>query len=253
VERSEQEQGLHNLRQTLSLLRKAWDELHGIGPLLLAERDTIQLSPQANLWVDVRAFDEALDEAYRHFQNRRGLARLNIRRLNNALLLFKAPFLDRFELDNSPLFDEWALSLRERTTQAAVEALALLCEYFESRGEYSPAADTARRIAELVPWDEGAHSRVMRLLAVDQHFGAAQNQYIQLKRYLKRNLDVEPESETTALYRQIRAAAAANRPFSPKVPPSVYRLPAPIEFVGRERELNQISDMLANPKSAWSL
>lgn len=243
-----EEQALHNLRQTLSLLRKGWEELQSDDPLLLTERDTVQFNPQINLRVDVCAFDEALGEAYRHFQNHRSLARLNVRRLIQALALFRAPFLDRFELDNSSLFDEWALSVRERTNQAAVEGLALLCEYYERRGEFSPAAATAKRIVELTPWDERAHTRVMRLLAIDQHWSAAQNQYIRLKQYLKGNLDVEPDPETTTLSRQIRSAATANRPFPPHFPLSAHHLPAPVEFVGRIRELDEITQMLADPQ-----
>ena len=243
-----EEQGLHNLRQTLSLLRKTWEELQVDGSLLLTDRDTLQLNPQLHLQVDLCVFEDTLREAYRYFHNRSGLARLNIRRLIKALALFQAPFLDRFELDNSPLFDEWILTVRERTNQAAIEAFGLLSEYYERRAEYSPAAETARRIVELAPWDESAHSRLMRLLAVDQHWGASQSQYIQLKQFLKRNLDVEPSQETTALFQQIRLAAGTNHPFPAQFPVSLINLPAQVESIGRDRELDDIADMLANPK-----
>lgn len=243
-----EEQGLHNLRQTLSLLRKVWEKLEVDDPLLLTDRDTVQLNPSIQLQVDLCAFENTLSEAYQYFQNHKDLTNLNIRQLIKALDYFRAPFLDRYELNNSQLFDEWALATRERTNQAAIEAFTLLCEYFERRGEYSSAADIARRIVELAPWDESAHITLMRLLAVNQHWSAAQNQYIQLEQYLKRNLAVAPTQETTAMYQKIRSAASANHLFPVQFPATIVHLPVLDKIVGRDQELDEISNMLANPK-----
>lgn len=244
-----EERALQNLRQTLLYLRKALHEDRTSTLLILADRDSVQLNPECNFWLDVRAFCSLLDNACQQTRGRNGPGWLNILRVQQALALYRGPFLDEFYLNGSPLFDEWATLQREEYNHLAVEALALQAEYHERRGEITHARKAASRIIELAPWEETAQSQVMRLFAQDGQWSAAQSQYVLLRRYLSEHLGVEPTSATTELFNQIRQAAAHNAPIPPRFAPARHNLPEPLTpFVGRGRELDDLVEMVADPQ-----
>lgn len=243
-----EEQALHSLRQTLSSLRRTLGDTRSPSPLLLVERETVRLNPECSTWVDVHAFHAELAAAYRHFQRRDQGGRLNVRRLTAALALRQGPFLARIQLKGGPLFDEWQTLLREDLDQRALQGLALLAEYYEKRGEYALARQTAQRMIEIAPWDEQAHGQLMRLFALDGQRSAAQNQYRVLRRFLREQLGVEPVSETTALFEAVRAGGDAPSPAFVQFPRDPSNLPQfPTPFIGREQELDEITDLLVNP------
>ena len=241
-----EEQALHNLRQTLSYLRKSLNDDAAACPVILAVRDTIQLNPAVEVRVDVIDFGRALDAAGRHYQRRGG--GLNVRWLHRGLDLFQRPFLDQFYLSGSPLFDDWAALVREDCSRRAVEAFAWLAEYHERRGEYTLARQAAVRTLELSPWDESAHGLVMRLLAVGGQWSAAQHQFFLLRRALAEHLAVEPARETLDLFEQIRAAALRGDAIPPRFPLFHHNLPdAFAPFVGRATELDELCEMILDP------
>jgi predicted ATPase/DNA-binding SARP family transcriptional activator/Tfp pilus assembly protein PilF len=243
-----EEQANHNLRQTLSSLRKTFGDPVSSHPILLVERDSVQLNPANSLWVDVLAFRAGLTTAFQHYQRRDQGGWLNIRRLSAALLLRHGPFLDHFFLKGSPLFDEWLTLIREEIDQRAVEGLSLLSEIHERRGEYTLARQTAQRIIEIAPWDEAAHEQLMRLFALDRQWGAVLNQYQSLRRILQENLGIEPARETNQLFERIRARQDHLTESLLRFPPDRSNLPvSPTPFLGRETELDEITDLLVDP------
>jgi predicted ATPase len=239
------EMALHNLRQALSYLRKALGETPGTAVFLQVERDTIRLNPQAQVQVDVHDFEAGLATAYRHFDQRDGCGRLNPLRLRSVLELHRGPFLDQVTLEGSPLFDEWASLRREQLLQRCVEGLARLAEFHERRCEYHQARDVLQRLLRLTPWEENAHAALMRLLALDGQTGAAQTQYMLLRRYLRENLGVEPSAQSQALFESIRAGGLP----SPRFPAARANLPqGGLPFVGRDSELADLSDEIIDPE-----
>jgi predicted ATPase/DNA-binding SARP family transcriptional activator len=242
-----EEQALHNLRQTLTYLRKSLNDDTAALPVILAVRDTIQLNPAVEVWVDVLAFGRDLAAARRYFQ-RRGGGGLNVRYLRRALGHFQNPFLDQFYLSGSPLFDDWAALVREDCSRRAVEAFAWLAEYHERRGEYTLARQAADRILGLTPWDESAHAQIMRLLSVDGQWSAAQHQFALLRRALDEHLAVQPARETLDLFEQIRTAALRDGTIPPRFPLSRHNLPSAFApFVGRTVELDELCEMVLDP------
>lgn len=244
-----EERALHNLRQTLSYLRKTLADDRRAQPILLTERDTVQVNPAAEVWLDAAAFRDALTGAYRHHQRQQGHGQVNYRRLRCALTLYTGHFLDQFHLTGCDLFDEWSSLQREQFDRLAVEGFALLADYHERRREYALARQAAARITDLAPWEETAQSQSMRLLALDQQWSAAQNQYASLRRFLADQLGVEPTADTAALFDQIRRAAAANTPIPPRFPPARHNLPSSATgFLGRAEELDAIAGLIADPQ-----
>ena len=226
-----EERGLHSLRQALSTVRKALGDDQAsegvctsaaseVQPFLLITRDSVQLNPLCDYWLDVKVYCEELDTAFRYYHNRTGMSRLNIRRLRKGLALYQGHFLDQFFLSGSALFEEWATLRREEFNRRAVAALALLAEYHERRAEYTLARQAATRLTELAPWEETAHTQVIRLLALDGQWSAAQAQYMTLRRYLVEELGVEPAQETSTLYHEVRSGAAKNVVLTSRFPPT---------------------------------
>jgi predicted ATPase/DNA-binding SARP family transcriptional activator len=246
-----EERALHNLRQALSGLRKSLGDDANAAPYLLIQRDTVQFNPQSDAWLDVTALETDLSAAQQHYQpgpGPRPHCRLNLRQLQRAVARFRGPLLDQLYLSGSPLFDEWASLKREALNQRMIAALALLADQYERRGEMAQARQFASQIAALAPWDETAQAQVMRLLAVEGQWSAAQAQYHHLRRYLREQLAVEPTAETAALFEQIRSHAAQNRPLAAKQPRARHNLPlAAIPLIGREDELDAIAAALADP------
>lgn len=242
-------QALHNLRQTVFWLRKSIPHKAKQPPLLITVQDTIGINPDINFWVDVKAFQSAYHTALKFFSKDQRFDRLDILRLEEAIGLFKSPFLDRFALDESQLFDEWVLTLRESTNQKASEIMTLLCEYHERRADYVHASELADRIIELTPWDETAYAHSMRLYAVRKQWGPAKKRYHQLRDYYQDSFSIEPEPSITDLFEQIRSLSLINASLSPSTPTVKPHLPDLLpSFFGRKIEMNELVGMFADPK-----
>ena len=239
------EQAMHNLRQAISLLRKALKE-EGQS-IIFADREQIGIHSGANLKADILDFTVLIEKAYRHHKNQHGLGTINIVALKKALQLYQNPFLDRYQLNVSPLFEEWLLITREKFDTMAVEGLAYLADYYERRDEKTSAILTLRKIIHIMPWDERAHYQLIQLLAEDGQWSAAQKQYASLVQYLKNDLDVSPDPKTVALFEQVRARSLSEPKNGPVKKPQ-HNLPLLTNrFVGRENEINSLSEMIANP------
>lgn len=242
------ENALHNLRQAISFLRKILGDRQESEPLLLLDRDTVQINPNKPIVLDVAVFNHALQTAYRHYNHRHGTGSLNIRALKKAIGIYRGPFLDQFVITGGPLFEEWALLERESSSRQVIRALGLLAEYHERRGEYEQARQAAQRLVELAPWEENAHALIMRLLMIDGQWSAAQSQYMACRRILQDELDLEPSAGTESLFAELRRRAAAHQLLPPRFPQASTNLPIPdTPFVGRSSELDRLAELLADP------
>lgn len=237
-----QKRARQSLRQTLSYLRQALGEEDLARPFLQATRETIQLDPQGEVWSDVAAFTALVDACRGHRHRRLTGCRTCMQRFAEAVVLFGGDFMAHFFLGDSAPFDEWILLNREWLHRQAVEALSHLAPYHERRGAYGLAREYAWRLVELEPWHEEAHRQLMRLLAISGQRGAALAQYESCRRVLAEELGVEPTSETVHLYEQIRQDSEIV-----SLAPLHNLPPASTSFVGREGELAELADYLADP------
>jgi predicted ATPase/DNA-binding SARP family transcriptional activator/Tfp pilus assembly protein PilF len=240
-----QRKARHNLRQTISYLRQAIrdrdDDSDG-GAFLLVSRQTVQFNPDCTYWLDVETFAALIEACKGHRHRRLETCLPCVQRLEQMADLYHGDFLAHFSLSDSSLFEEWALLKREWLHREAVEALYHLANYYERRGDYERARHYAWRQVELEPWREEAHRQLMRLLALDGQRSTALAQYETCRRVLAGELGVGPTAETVTLYERIQAG----EDFTPSAP--LYNLPpAPTPFVGREEELAELAELLANP------
>jgi predicted ATPase/DNA-binding SARP family transcriptional activator len=250
----------HSLRQALTNLREAIGDASARPPFLLITRDTIQFNPASNYDLDISTFMALLRACDSHAHRRLEHCRSCATRMQQAISLYGGEFLAGFGVGGSAPFEEWQLRQRERLHQRALDALVRLADYHERRSEDEPARRYAQRQIELEPWREETHRQLMRLLARGGQRSAALAQYETCRRILERDLGVEPEAETTALYEQIRKGERRrqgdkekNEAFSLShyllVSPSPqHNFPATITpLIGRESELVELGSLLENP------
>lgn len=242
-----QDKALHSCRQALSSLRKLLRDEDAAEPVLLVTRDTVQANRANGYSLDVDSFRAAVTQATRGWAGRESGGRLDVRALRGAVSLCEGPLLDGLSIADAEPFEEWLLVERENLAREAVEALGLLADYHDRRGEIGAAVDVCQRIARLVPWNEEAHYRVMRLAAADGRWDVALAQYRTCVVALRSLVDATPSPRTEALVADARRAlAGGTAPVAPPVTPQ--RLPPdPTPFVGREQELDELAHILSNP------
>ena len=249
-----QRKARQNLRQALSHLRQAIGGQDETTPFLLVSRETIRFNPSCDHWLDVAALAALAEDCRGHRHRRMETCLPCMRRMERMTALYRGDFLEQFFLSDSDLFEEWALLKREWLRREAAQALSRLADYHERRGDYERARQYAQRQVALEPWREEAHRQLMRLLTRDGQRSAALAQYETCRRALAEELAVEPTDETTDLYEQIRAEEQGGKGAGEMAPPllcpsaPLHNLPSSrTPFVGREKELADLAELLANP------
>jgi TolB-like protein/DNA-binding SARP family transcriptional activator/Flp pilus assembly protein TadD len=188
---SAEEQARANLRQALSSIRKA---LNGDGTVyLVTDGDQISLAgPDIDL--DVALFERLVAEATPDA-------------LKRAAALYKGDLLDGFSLKEDS-FEAWVRAERERLRHLASDALTKLIAHCDEVGDTERCVETAARLLTLDPLRETAHRILMRAYAAQGRHASALKQFEACRDILKRELGVEPEPETVALYHDIRRQRA---------------------------------------------
>ncbi|MGH2370481.1 MAG: AfsR/SARP family transcriptional regulator, partial [Chloroflexota bacterium] len=208
--------------------------------LLQSEGDLLALCPAGGLWTDVAAFEVAAGAA---------------RRTQDPAAYGAAIALYAGDLLPEDRYEDWAAGRRE---ELRALYLALLLEHAglcEARGQHAAAVDALTKLITADPANEGAHQELMRLHARRGQRHQALRQYRQLREALRRDLDAEPDPTSQRLYQDILTGSFPAEPSSPlalpieqqpqnEAPPA-HNLPIQVtSFVGRERELAEVSRLL---------
>jgi predicted ATPase/DNA-binding SARP family transcriptional activator/DNA-binding CsgD family transcriptional regulator len=257
----EPEAALNNLHHTLHTIRRIFEPQlppHQPSTYLRLQEGILLLCPAAPLWVDVEAFRTA------------GIAARTSKDSNDyraALALYAGDLLpeDRYE--------DWAIRPREELHQLYLALLTELARLHESRHEYPSAITAFQQIVVSEPTLEEAHRDLMRLHALIGQRYQALRQYQQLRDVLQRELDVAPATSTQRLYEDIRTghyppgqtasseslnltglkSEGSGTPTLPTEMPGVTAIPTQstnlpnllTSFIGREKELSEVSHLLA--------
>ena len=238
-----------NLRRVLSNVRRVIGDRDRDSAFLLVTRQSLQFDRRQDYWLDVREFLRAVTGEPGHTE------------LEQAVALYKGPFLEGFSLPDSAPFEEWRRFTAEALQRQAVIALQQLARTCESRGDYGAGIPHAQRLLELDPFAETAHRQMMRLLALGGQRSQALAQYDACRQLLADELGVEPAEKTTALAERIRAGEFSPPPAAPPGPHqirgyelreklgegsygSVYRAFQPI--IGRDVAIKVILSQYAN-------
>ena len=218
------EQGLTNLRKTLSELRRRLPD-H-----LATDRQMIGLNDQHALWLDITELPRLLD-----------MERATEETRATAVALYRGPFLDDLTLPDNPDFMAWVTLQHEQSRQLVINALYFLAKNALQKRHYESGIAYARQLVTLEPLSEAASRTLMLLLARDGQTQAALAEYARCRHHLADELGVDPTPTTQTLADRIGTAES-------KLPALPF---TEADFVGREAELNQINEHLASPNGRW--
>ncbi|MBI3791697.1 MAG: hypothetical protein HY275_12585 [Gemmatimonadetes bacterium] len=174
----------HDEAHARSALRKALYAVRRvIGAHAVVSRGGEELGlDAAHVWVDAVAFDAAIAGG----------------RYAEAQALYTGPLLDGVHAD-APGFDEWLTVARRRFREEAVVCEWALAQSHERAEALTLAARHARRAARLADTDERTVRNAMLLLERAGDRAGALALYEECRDRLRRELDVEPSTETRAL------------------------------------------------------
>jgi DNA-binding SARP family transcriptional activator len=269
-EESSERDGRNSLSTVLTRLRQSLPVVP-----LRAEGDTLAWQASSDVWVDLHAFQSALHS----IQPERGAqaggsalrqdsAALRMQRLEQAAELYRGDFLDGFSVRDSASYDEWLRLERERWQQRWLNVLDQLIEGYAAAGAWPQALEHARRATAADPLQERFHRALMQLHYRSGDRAAALAQYRICRDVLERELGVEPDVETSALYQSIaegslergaRAAAPVSQPRPAPVAAVATRLGARLasarrsSFVGRSDQLALFADALADEQPPFAV
>jgi TolB-like protein len=223
----DQAQAQNSLRHELMELRRAFEHVSP-SPLVFGG-DTVGFAADT-VETDVAEFE-------RYAVNR------SMESLQSAARLFKGPFLDGLAIRDAA-FDEWLTRERERLHDLAIAALDRLTTHLSG----AAAVGAAKTLLALDPLREASHRTLMRIHGMQGASDLALRQYQACRELLRQELDVDPDSETEALYQHIRdgklsseRVPAAHGPAQQAAEPGKPLLAIlPFDIHGENPELDEI-------------
>jgi DNA-binding SARP family transcriptional activator/TolB-like protein/tetratricopeptide (TPR) repeat protein len=216
-----QDAARHTLAEALYVLRKELGE-----GVIAVVGDEVGLDP-AGVRTDVDAFECALEEG----------------RLEDAVDLYGAPFLDGFHVSGAPEFERWVDGERDRLARACARALETLAERAEGRGDPLGAAGWWRRLADHDPFSSRVALRLVRALGDGGEHAAALRHAAAHAALLHDELGVGPDRELAAYVERLRAASAP-------LPPPLPRATRPA--ADAEDAIRESAACAASPESVQS-
>lgn len=182
-------------RQRSALNSAVWrigKKLHGYsGISILATNSTICIEIDDQVCVDTRVLTDLVHE---------GLAGLDdnlAEKLSKALDISETPFMNGAVPD-------WALAEQERVLNIRLRGLILLMHWYGDCRNYEDALEVGRRLLAADPFRETVQIDMMWLYVLNGQRVSALKQYQAYLELLKRELAIEPMTETRALYDHIR-------------------------------------------------
>jgi DNA-binding SARP family transcriptional activator len=163
--------------------------------LLHVSTEWVEIDPEADLWIDVAAFERAMSSV----QGIPGgqLDGRQMHTLRDATTLYQGELLEG-------CYEDWCLFEKERLHNLYLSGLDKLMDYCEVHEAYEAALDYGTLILRHERARESTHRRMMRLYYRSGDRTAALRQYQRCVETLKNELGVEPGPSTVALFEQIR-------------------------------------------------
>lgn len=218
---STETQAHSNLRNLLHRLRAA---LPGSEQSIQFDRNQVWWRQPDACWLDVAAFDAALAQAAT--AEAAGDLPAACQALATAVGFYEGDLLPT-------CYDDWIAAERERLHQVHLRALSRLVTLLEGLRAYDEAIRYAQRLAQQDLLHEPAVQRLMRLHLASGNRADALRVYHACATLLRRELGVDPSTETQAIHLQVlnaEDAPVAAASSLPSIPP----------LVGRQAEWTQL-------------
>jgi DNA-binding SARP family transcriptional activator/pimeloyl-ACP methyl ester carboxylesterase len=179
------------LRRTLHKIRVAF-----AADVIGADRTSLWLAPGLEPGVDTHAFAAACA----------------VGKLDAAVELYGADFLDGLSVEGCPAFEEWAYFRREALRSQLAQALERLIEAKLTGGDPRAAVSHASRLVAIDPLSESAHRHLIRAHLAAGDRSAAERQLEACSRLLREELEVRPDPATLAVLEEFRSDSVLGTP-----------------------------------------
>lgn len=188
-----------NLRYALWNLRQVLDDIP-----LYSDRLAVSLPESDNLLVDIITLEDLLAVS----QSKGDKAEV-MPELQRLAADYRGEFLEGFELEDAPFFEDWLQAQRVRVNNLVIEMLTRLTNYYVTQQQLPEAIETVRQLIKVDPWQEKSQRQLMTLLVLTGQRKAAVGHYQAFVQTLEKEIGVEPEPETIALIERIRTGHLA--------------------------------------------
>lgn len=221
-------QALTNLRRELHVLRHVLAD----DPSLSAGTTSLCWQDTESCLVDIRVFEHERAAALRADLDDDDAAVLTHGRA--ALAVHKGDLLPGAA-------DDWVLQIRSQLCRSVVELCDLVAAAGARTGDFSSAADAARRRIRLEPIDESGYRTLMRLQADLGDRAGAISTYHHCASVLERELGLDPDTQTRELFeRLLGGAVPISTSHAPSASPTYRTGPAAAPLIGRELEFERL-------------
>ncbi len=228
---STEAQAHNNLRQSIHRLRLALPDAEYF---LHSDEQTVQWLPDSPFTLDVAEFEKAVAQ------------------VDSSASLQYAANLYQGELLPG-CYDDWILPERERLQQRFIETLERLILLCENQHEYRSSIQYAERLLRTDPLREETYQQLMRLHTLSGNRTGALRVYKTCVTVLKRELDVEPSSETQAVYEASQNIEVSSVRPRPSLQPRTNNLPTYLtSFIGRKVELESLTRLFTSRDASTS-
>lgn len=190
---SSTKQALSNLRTVLAMIRSP------LGEFIRIQNGTVNFAPQTNLTVDYIQLREELTSIPATLDS------TATDKLQRALRLYEGEFLQSFEVQNAPRFDDWVFTKRYCIRNHVSTAYQKLAAFYLDCGDYMAGIDIANRWLQLDRVNESAHAYLIELFSKSGQRSAALAQYEVCKKVLWKELEVEPGDQIQTLQLGLQA------------------------------------------------
>ena len=156
-------------------------------------------------------------------------AALDAGALEDAVALYRGPFLDGFHLGDSTEFEEWCFGERARLASRHADALGRLGEVAAARGDHPAACAWWRRLAAVDPLSGRAALGLVRSLAATGDRTGAVRHARMYEGLVRAEIGGEPDPELAALVAELQRADRRSGPrvVDATAPPAGESAPAP--------------------------
>lgn len=176
----------NNLRKSLTNLRKL------VNGYLSIDRESVAFASVEYSQIDVQEFETLA-----------GISSAAISDLEKAAAFYRGDFLEGFYVRDAPEIEKWILGERARLRKIFHTLLLRLIKAHHAAGNSASSLEAAQRLLALDPLQENVHRLLMKLYAELGQRSQALAQYEACVTLLAAELDLPPEPETLALYKQI--------------------------------------------------
>lgn len=189
----------NNLNVAVYGLRKSFKCLNLRRPCIVYNDGGYQLDSQLPLVLDIDLFKRSLLGARQLEAN--GDTEAAFEEYRRATEVYGGDFLQ------DDLYDGWIEDIRREMRDRYASALRFMAAFLANKNAYAELIKLSDQLLAVDPCDETLHRDLMRAYDNSGRRHLALQQYSLCKEKLAAELDVEPEEETTRLFRTIRSGS----------------------------------------------